>query len=68
MLDNEGSEDFPQLIKKEGINYEKVLLHMHHHNVAEKAMHTFKNHFISILASIDKNSQCISVTIYYHEQ
>ena len=37
-----------------GNSIKKVASHMHHCNIAEKAIKAFKNHFISLLASIDK--------------
>ena len=55
ILDNEASEEFLQTIKQQGIKYQKVPPHMHHQNVAEKAISTFKDHFTAILARVDKN-------------
>ena len=55
MLGNEASEEFLQTIEQQGIEYQKVPLHRHHQNAAEKAISTFKDHFTAILVGVDKN-------------
>ncbi len=52
-LDNECSEKFKQCIRKNGMTHELVPPNNHRRNIAERAIQTFKNHFISILSSID---------------
>jgi len=39
----------------EGINYQLVPPNLHHHNSAERAICTFKNHFIAGLCSTSKD-------------
>jgi hypothetical protein len=49
ILDNECLEEFKATIKKNNMMYQLVPLHDHQRNLAEKAIQTFKAHFISIL-------------------
>jgi len=42
-------------LKEEKVDYQLVPLHVHRRNAAEKAIHTFKNHLIARLCSLDKN-------------
>ena len=55
IIDNECSNDLKLSIKKNNNTYELVPPHMHRRNAAEKAIRTFKNHFLSGLASCDPN-------------
>jgi hypothetical protein len=48
ILDNECSEEFKATIKKNNMAYQLVPLHDHWRNLAEKAIQTFKAHFINI--------------------
>ncbi len=52
-LDNKALEAFKQCIKKQQMQYELVPLGNHQCNQAERAVQTFKAHFILILAGID---------------
>jgi hypothetical protein len=49
ILDNECSEEFKATINKNNITYKLVPPHEHQSILAEKAIQTFKAHFISIL-------------------
>ena len=51
-LDNEASKALKTFITKEQTQYQP---HIHRRNAAERAIRTFKNHFISGLCSVDKN-------------
>ena len=42
------------MIRRQGIEYQKVPPHMHQQNAAEKAISTFKDHFKAILSGVDK--------------
>ncbi len=55
ILDNECSEDFKSVIKENKMTYQLVPPHDHCQNIAEKAIQTFKLHFVSILCSINKS-------------
>ncbi len=55
ILDNECSNEFKATIKKNKMTYQLVPPHNHRHNIAEKAIQTFKAHFISILCGADKS-------------
>ena len=53
ILDNEASSKFKHLITEDlGIKYQLVLPDIHRRNAAERAICTFKAHFLSILAVI----------------
>ena len=53
-LDNEASTALKQYISEQDITYQLTPAHMHRRNAAERAIRTFKNHFIAGLASTDK--------------
>jgi hypothetical protein len=55
ILDNECSADFKQAIRDNNLTYQLVPPHDHRRNLAEKAIQTFKAHFISILCGTDPN-------------
>ncbi len=55
ILDNECSEEFKEQIRKNNMTFQLVPPHDHHKNIAEKAIQTFKAHFISILCGTDKD-------------
>ena len=55
ILDNECSADFKKAIQHNNITYQLVPPHNHRRNLAEKAIQTFKAHFISILCGTDKD-------------
>ena len=54
-LDNECSEEFKELLHKEGIDFQLVPPGSHRRNAAERAIQTFKDHFIAGLCSLDKD-------------
>ena len=49
-LDNEASKAYTENIEKHNMKYQFTPAQMHRRNIAERAIQTFKNHFISILA------------------
>ncbi len=53
MLGNEALDAFKQYIRKQKIQFELVPPGNHRRNQAERAIQTFKAHFISILAGVD---------------
>ena len=53
ILDNECSTDFKAIIKTNKMSYQLVPPHDHRRNRAEKAIQTFKAHFIAILCGTD---------------
>ncbi len=53
ILDNEASKAFKDKIRDNGMEYELVPPGNHRRNQAERAIQTFKAHFISILAGVD---------------
>ena len=52
-LDNEASDALQQFMTAEGVDYQLVPPHIHRRNAAERAIRTFKNHFVAILSSTD---------------
>ena len=54
-LDDEASKALKNVIHKEQTEYQLTPPHIHRRNAAERAIRTFKNHFISGLCSVDKN-------------
>jgi hypothetical protein len=55
ILDNECSEEFKAQICKNNMTFQLVPPHNHQRNIAEKAIQTFKGHFIRILCGTDKD-------------
>ena len=53
ILDNKASSEFKNHLKGKNIKYQRVSLHTHRRNAAERAIQTFKNNFIAGLCSID---------------
>jgi hypothetical protein len=53
MLNNECSKAMKDCIKGNSMKYELVPPGQHHLNQAERAIQTFKAHFITILAGVD---------------
>ena len=53
ILDNECSRDLIKLMTKNEIVFQLVPPHLHRANAAERAIRTWKNHFISILCGLD---------------
>ena len=54
-LDNEVSNDFLAYLQANHITVDLVPPHQHRRNKAERAIRTFKNHFIAMLAGVDPN-------------
>ena len=52
MLDNEASLQLKEYLHKNNVNFQLVPPHLHRRNAAERAIRTFKNHFISILCGV----------------
>ena len=55
VLDNEISQSYKDAIESFDIDYELVPPHNHERNKAERAIQTFKNHFVSILCGADRD-------------
>ena len=54
ILDNEVSTDFKRTIVEDwGATYQLVPPNIHQRNIAERAICTFKSHFLSVLAGVD---------------
>eukprot|EP00978_Attheya_sp_CCMP212_P006284 scaffold14236_cov54-Attheya_sp.AAC.6 len=54
-LDNEASAILQEYMTEQEIDFQLVPLHIHRRNAAERAIRTFKNHFIAGLCSTDVN-------------
>ena len=54
ILDNEASDPIKNYMKSTNINYQLVPPHVHRRNAAERAIRTFKNHFVAGLATTNK--------------
>lgn len=54
-LDNEASETLKQFMTDENVDFQLVPPGVHRRNAAERAIRTFKNHFIAGLCSLDKD-------------
>ena len=53
ILDNECSHDLKRSFAKNNVDFQRVPPHQHRRNAAERAIQTWKNHFISGLSSTD---------------
>lgn len=53
-LDNEAPPGLKEYMFQHHVNYQLVPPHVHRRNAAERAISTFKDHFIAVLASTDK--------------
>jgi len=53
ILDNEVSHELKQSLRKGNVTYQLVPPHVHRRNATERAIRTFKNHFLSVLATAD---------------
>ena len=53
ILDNEASGIFKQALKKYNLTYQLAPPHIHRVNAAERAICTFKNHFLATMATAD---------------
>ena len=54
VLDNEFSSQLKDTLTKARLNFQLVPPHVHRRNAAERAIKTLKNHFLSVLATADK--------------
>jgi hypothetical protein len=54
-LDNECSAALKTFLRDEAVDFQLVPPGLHRRNAAERAIRTFKNHFIAGLCSVDKN-------------
>jgi hypothetical protein len=54
-LNNEASALLKDFMRSEQIDFQLVPPHVHRRNAAERAICTFKNHFIAGLCSVDKD-------------
>jgi hypothetical protein len=52
-LDNEASTALKNFSTTNDVDYQLVPPHCHRRNAAERAIHTFKEHFVAGLASVD---------------
>ena len=52
-MDNEISYEFKSALRKQNVAFQLVPPHVHRRNAAERAIRTFKNHFLSVLATAD---------------
>jgi hypothetical protein len=53
-LDNEASADLKQLFTTNDVEYQLVPPHCHRRNAAERAIRTFKKHFVAGISSVDQ--------------
>ena len=54
-MDNEASTAIKKLLTQCDTKFQLVEPHNHRVNAAERAIHTFKNHFIAVLCTVDKD-------------
>ncbi len=50
ILNNQASAEYKAAIEASGMTYELVPPEEHQHNMAEKAIQTFKDHFVGVLS------------------
>jgi hypothetical protein len=58
VLDNQASVAYKKAIGNSGMTYELVPPDDHQHNMAEKAIRTFKDHFVGVLSGCAPLSLC----------
>jgi hypothetical protein len=66
VLDNEYSKEYKVTMKdKWGVTYELVPPDIHRRNATERAVHTFKAHFLSMVTRVsdDFQRQCIDLLL-----
>ena len=69
ILDNEVSADFKKtIVKYWGEKYQLVPPNVHRRNLAERAIRTFKAHFLAILAGYIPTPPSICGTTYWYRQ
>ena len=55
ILDNEFSMQLKATLKENQLNYQLVPPNIHRRNAAKRAIQTFKNHYVSVLATAGKS-------------
>ena len=55
ILDNQCSEELRKAFKKYQVNFQLVPPHVHRQNAAERAIQTWKNHFLAGISPLDPN-------------
>ena len=55
ILDNEFSTELKNTLKSRNLKFQLVPPNVHRRNAAERAIQTFKNHFLSVLATADQS-------------
>ena len=53
VLDNEDQELYKDAIESSGLKYQMVPPNVHRRNSVERAIHTFREHFLRVLAGVD---------------
>ena len=54
VMDNEAPAEFKPAIKENGCKVKLIPVDMHWHNIAERAIQTFKSHLIAVIAGLDE--------------
>ena len=54
ILDNECSNELKLDISKNDMQHQRIPLHDHRRDIAEKAVQTFKDHFVAVLCGTDE--------------
>jgi hypothetical protein len=67
-LVNECSNSLHSLLNQHDIQFQLAPPHMHRRKAAERAIQTFKNHFLLEFARLIRASLSASGTAYYHKQ
>jgi hypothetical protein len=67
-LDNEASAALKTFFTVNDIDYQLVPPHLHRRNAAERAIQTFKEHFVAGLSSVDPPSHCTCGTDSYRKR
>jgi hypothetical protein len=60
-LDNEASQELQDFMQDKGVKFQFVPPHVHRRNAAERAIRTFKNHFIAGLCSTDNGTKLLLI-------
>jgi hypothetical protein len=67
VLDNEASTAYKQAITDSGMTYQLVPPDDHRRNITEKAIQTWKDHFIAVISGTDNNFPSTSGANYCHK-
>ena len=57
ILDNKCPAVINKFFKQERVKFQLVPPNLHHNNASEKAIRTFKDHFVTIMCSVDPKVQ-----------